>query len=142
MFVPTSIVRSEWGAMAESARTGAPKPQVVIRAVAMALLVAVPLAAQQDPGVANRVRYASLIEQQYLASGTDMHVKADGPQKTTLVLRYTLMSRPLVYQLTHDEDMLLAWHTMQFAWVQFYGYDEIWSYNVATGALRYEKRTP
>jgi len=110
----------------------------------LALVASVPARAQvanpgHDAWAADTARrqYASVLEQHFLANGMDMHVTATG---ASLTLRYTLMSRPLVYQLTHNEDMLLEWRVMEFAAVFFQGSDETWRFVPATGELTYKKR--
>lgn len=76
-----------------------------------------------------RQAFAEQMEGKYLQKGLDVHVSVHGKKKTTLQLKYVLMSRPTVYQLVNDESFETMVRGMGFKKVVFTdGYDSTWTY--------------
>lgn len=86
--------------------------------------------------IAQRTATAERMERLFLDRGLDVHVALRGRSKSTIELRYVLMSRPLVHQLTEsgslrDGAFLRNLQDIGFRKVIFSdGYDESWSYTL------------
>lgn len=71
---------------------------------------------------------AENLEEIFLKSGMDVTVKAEGKNSTILRLKYILWSRPLIYKLTHEHDILPGLWKAGFKKVIFDGHDSYWTY--------------
>jgi len=78
-----------------------------------------------------RVTYAQTLEKEYLKQGMDIYITVSGADNTTIRLKYVLMSRPIVYQLTSDEDAMNALRQQGFKkLILTDGYDSTWTYDL------------
>ncbi|MBM4283714.1 MAG: hypothetical protein FJ128_00475 [Deltaproteobacteria bacterium] len=76
---------------------------------------------------AKRILYAGLLENEFLNRGYDISVKVLGKESRTLKLKWVLMGRPLVHQLTNDGKLAAKWREMGFKKVIFTdGYRAAW----------------
>jgi len=78
-----------------------------------------------------REEFASSYEQRMLSEGMDVHVRVSGNDKKTIQVKWVLLSRPLVYKLTREGDMLENFNSMGFTKVILTdGYNSTWSYDL------------
>ena len=94
-----------------------------------------PLSAKQKQEVALlqanlRKDFAREAENRFLSSGLDFTVKASGKGNTTITYTYILMSRPMVYKLVNESNLLRDLKTIGFKKVTFDGYDYRSSYDL------------
>ncbi|MBU1569436.1 MAG: RING-HC finger protein [Proteobacteria bacterium] len=78
-----------------------------------------------------RENYASTLENNMLSSGMDVSVILSGPSKTTIKLKYVLMSRPLVHKLVVESDILKNFIDLGFTRaILTDGYDNTWNFDI------------
>ena len=88
-------------------------------------------AIEQMARMAARQIVVAQMEQRMLSQGHDFEFTLGGQDKTTLTIRYVLMSRPLVYQLTNESDFLSNMRNAGFRRVIFTdGYNSSWTYDL------------
>lgn len=77
---------------------------------------------------AARKLVAEQMERNYLEKNMDVTVTVSGPNNTTIKLKYVLISRPLVYQLTNDSEFMGNLRSAGFKKVIFTdGYFNTWT---------------
>ena len=78
-----------------------------------------------------RASYADTLETTYLKQNMDVTVTVSGPENTTIKLKYVLMSRPMVYNLTNDSSVMGNLRTLGFKKVIFTdGYFNTWNFDL------------
>lgn len=81
-----------------------------------------------------RTHYADLLERNFLDKGFDFTVTVSGQDNALLKIKWVLMSRPLVYKMTKDGELLDIWKKMGFKKVIFSdGYRTSWTYDLERG---------
>lgn len=86
--------------------------------------------AVQQAMTSTRKAYARLMEENFLRKGMDATVTAEGPQATTLRVRYILISRPLIFKLQEDGSFVSGVRDAGFTkLIMTDGYDKTWSWN-------------
>lgn len=75
-----------------------------------------------------RLEVASKLEEAFLKSGMDVTVHVEGKAKDVLRLKYILWSRPLIYKLTTELDILPGIWKSGYRKVVFDGHDTEWTY--------------
>lgn len=76
--------------------------------------------------VSNRIALASHVQDQMLLQGYDMTVIATGDKKDTLYVEYIQMNRPMVYQFTHNQDLLANVKDAGFKYVTLTNGSQSW----------------
>jgi zinc ribbon protein len=90
---------------------------------------------------ANRQKFAEDYENNMLQKGVDMHASTLGSEARTLRLQYVLISRPLAYQLSNDQDIMRNLQSLGFRKVIMTdGYDE--TYNITIDPLPGDAEAP
>jgi hypothetical protein len=80
---------------------------------------------------AEREAIIDRLESNLLKQGMDFYFNWEGPGGDTLRIKYVLMSRPVVYNITNETDFLNNLRAVGVKKVIFTdGYDESWSYNL------------
>ena len=75
-----------------------------------------------------REYYSNELEKKYLSQGMDVKVSVSGKDNTVLKLSYVLMSRPMVYQLTNDSNVISTLRDLGFKKAIFTdGYYNTWT---------------
>src|SRR6516225_4171856 len=69
--------------------------------------------------VSGRKEYANDLEMSYLKQGMDVQVNVIGAKGTTLVIRYALMSRPLVFNTLNNIKIVATWKDTGFTAARF-----------------------
>ena len=78
--------------------------------------------------IAAREVFAKQLERTYLDKGLDVYVSLEGPEKTTLTLKFALFSRPLVHQFANDAHAIAALRQAGFKKVRLTdGYNQAWT---------------
>jgi hypothetical protein len=78
--------------------------------------------------IAAREVFAKQLERTYLDKGLDVYVSLEGPEKTTLTLKFVLFSRPLVHQFANDANAIAALRKAGFKKVRLTdGYHQAWT---------------
>lgn len=71
------------------------------------------------------------LEKDLLSKGMDFYFTFEGKNEDTLRVKYVLMSRPVVHQITNETDFLSNMATLGVKKVIFTdGYDDTWSYDL------------
>ena len=79
----------------------------------------------------SRIGYASTAEANFLKSGMDISVTTMGDRHSTLYMKYVLMSRPTVYNMINDHELLATLRGFGFKTVIFSdGFDSVWQYSI------------
>jgi hypothetical protein len=79
----------------------------------------------------SRMVFAEELERNYLRKGMDVNVRLLGQNKTTIRLEYILFSRPMVYKLTNETELLDVLKNKGFKEVIFYDtYRYTWKYDL------------
>jgi hypothetical protein len=79
-------------------------------------------------GIRSRELAAGLMERRFLNKGMDVYVSLAGKDKTTLRIKYVLVSRPLAHQLANDGATLDSLRKVGFKKLILEdGYNESWS---------------
>jgi hypothetical protein len=88
--------------------------------------------AEDEPG---RREFAKRLEHLMLNHGRDVYVSASGPRATTLTIRYVLISRPLIHQLTQDGTFVSRVRDAGFrSLVMTDGYNNTWRWDLTKQA--------
>jgi hypothetical protein len=75
-----------------------------------------------------RELFAKQLEKTYLNKELDVYVSVEGPDSTTLKLKFVLFSRPLVHQFANDAAAIAALREAGFKKVQLTdGYNQAWT---------------
>ena len=78
-----------------------------------------------------RQYYSDELEKVYLSKGMDVEVSVSGTDNTTIKLKYVLMSRPLVYQMTNDSSVTGKLRELGFKKIIFTdGYRNTWTHDL------------
>ena len=78
--------------------------------------------------VSGRKEYANDLETIYLKQGMDVQVSVAGNKSTTLVLRYALMNRPMVFNMINDTKIVATWKEAGFTATRFTdGFSRTWN---------------
>jgi hypothetical protein len=77
------------------------------------------LAKAREDDVSGRKEYANDLETSYLKKGMDVQVTVAGTKGTMLVIRYVLVSRPLVFNTLNDRKVVATWKDAGFTAVRF-----------------------
>jgi len=78
--------------------------------------------------VSGRKEYANDLEMSYLKQGMDVQVNVIGAKGTTLVIRYALMSRPLVFNTLNNIKIVATWKDTGFTAARFTdGFSRTWN---------------
>lgn len=81
--------------------------------------------------IAARQLVVEQMEKRMLSAGHDFSFTLSGSEKKVLTVKYVLMSRPLVYQVTNESDFLSSLRDAGFTKVIFTdGYYERWSFDL------------
>jgi hypothetical protein len=92
---------------------------------------AMPAAPSPEERRAARQRFAEEYEKKMLTKGMDFTVRATGPQRRTLDMKWILVSRPLAYQLSQDQEVVENLQQMGFRRVIIGdGHDERYSFTI------------
>jgi len=62
----------------------------------------------------NRKNYAKQLELNYLEAGMDIEVSVSGKNQTTITLKNILLSRPVIYKLNKDGELLSKFKSLGF----------------------------
>ena len=82
--------------------------------------------------VEGRRDYANEMEKTWLKNGMDAHVSTSGSKSTTLVIRYVLVSRPLLFKLMNETPFVENAKKVGFTNIHFTnGYDVQGTYDIA-----------
>ena len=83
---------------------------------------------RQKEKEAERILYCALLEERFLSHGYDFSVKTLGKGNTTLRLKWVLIGRPLVHNLTKDGKLAQEWRELGFDKVIFTdGFRSTWT---------------
>lgn len=78
--------------------------------------------------IAARKAYIKQRESALLDRGMDVYLSLQGKKQDELVIKYVLVSRPMVHALSKDQDFLATLRRYKFVKVRFTdGYDESWT---------------
>jgi hypothetical protein len=78
-----------------------------------------------------RSEFTKYLERKYLEKGLDIYVTSIGPDKTTIKLKYILMSRPLLYKLLSETQFLDELKSHGFKKAIFTdGYRDTWDFDL------------
>ncbi|MFZ5447991.1 MAG: hypothetical protein ACOZFS_05075 [Thermodesulfobacteriota bacterium] len=64
--------------------------------------------------IENRKNYVKQLELNYLEAGLDIEVSISGKNQTTITLKNILLSRPVIYKLTKDGELLSKFKSLGF----------------------------
>lgn len=78
--------------------------------------------------IATREQFIKNSEGNLLDRGMDVYLSLEGKKKDTLVIKYLMVSRPFVHQMSKDEGFLQNLRYQKFVKVKFTdGYDDVWT---------------
>lgn len=75
-----------------------------------------------------RKAFAQATEEKFLSQGMSATVTAQGPNSTTLHIKFVLVSKAFAYQVQHADDFITACRRLGFKKIEMYdGYSEGWT---------------
>ena len=78
-----------------------------------------------------RAKYADEAERLFLDQGLDFHVTVSGRSNTTISFKYVLMSRPIVYKMQNDTNLMQRLREMGFKkLIMTDGFYETWTFDL------------
>ncbi len=88
-------------------------------------------AATRSVAIAARQEFAEQYERRLLNGGLDVYITLEGPEKTTMRIKYVLWSRPLVYKFINDEIIAKRFRELGFKKLIFdTGFGERWTWDI------------
>lgn len=79
-----------------------------------------------------RQDYADQLERNYLDKGMDVYVRLSGKRKDTISIKYVLLSRPAVYKIQKDGQLLDEMRQLGFKKAIFAdGMDTTYTFNLS-----------
>jgi hypothetical protein len=88
----------------------------------------VPRIPTESEYLAARQQYIKEVEDHLLDQGMDVYLSLSGKNRDELTVKYVLMSRPTVHQLSKDSDFTTRLYNLGFSRVTFTdGYNETWT---------------
>jgi hypothetical protein len=83
---------------------------------------------QARADLAARKQFAQETENKFLSQGMSATVTAQGPNSTTLHIKFVLVSKAFAYQVQHADDFISACRRLGFKKIEMYdGYSEGWT---------------
>jgi len=87
--------------------------------------------AEKKTAIKKREQAAKFFENSMLSKGYDIYVSVGDEDKTTLHLTYVLFSRPLVYQIINNQDVIDSFKSLGFKKITFSDkYEQKWEYDI------------
>lgn len=129
-------ISPDWPRIAEAkalvARLRAEQPAIARAHDAMMAAYAKKVKAQTEAeNLVARRAYPKKAEKAFLDAGQDFYLTVEGKEFRTLRVRYVLMSRPLVHQLTNSAKVVDTWRDIGFRKVIFTdGYNSTWTWSL------------